>query len=377
MSSTEPNDFFRERRSFTEIKKEILGKYFDTWSDIRLAPSKDEAHVSMVYIDLHAGDGRETEESSILPIDTKGCIYKSIVKKPLLNEALQTFYYNKDRTAVDQVNENMEVLPYYQDLLHPPLPLTTSENKTRMGELIEVGCPSLLFLDPFRSGYGQQMLLQAVNTWRSDLFMQLHPDTISRAVAGKKVSQPLVGLFGERLQAISNYCRKEKDNHKRQEFILGHLLGALQEKGHLTLLFKVNQPEVEQPYHYLLFSSPDPHAYRIFKETVLPYSTYHKDGIPLYIANEFLQPQFSLFEQRPVYTLPNLVERLTNQAAQYKYKSIEKIYEMDNCGTSYTRENYLAAYEQLRKEGKIELLNAKTMQTIRQPTPASVVKYRL
>lgn len=179
------------------------------------------------------------------------------------------------------------------------------------------------------------------------------------------------------MQKISNYCRKEKDTYKRQEFILGHLMHVLQEKEYETLLFKVNEPRVEQPYHYLLFSSPDSHACRSFKETLLPYTTYQQDGVPLFIANDFLQPQFALFEQRPVYTLPNLVERLTEQASLYKYKSIEKVYKLDSGGTNYTRENYIAAYEQLRKEGKIELLNAKTMQTIRQPTPASVVKYRL
>lgn len=377
MSTTEPNDFFKERRSFTEIKQEILGPYFNTWCNVRLAFLKAEAREAMLYIDLHAGDGQDMEGSPELPATSQAYLLKSIIKSPLLNKSVRTFFYDKSKTVLELVSKSMEALPFYEELLLPPVPLNHSENKAQMTELLEAGCPSLAFINPFISGYTQQTLLQAIHAWRTDLFMLLCPDNMIKAVAGKKVSKPLVDLFGARLQKISNYCRKEKDNYKRQEFILDHLIGVLQEKEYYTLLFKVNQPGVEQPYHYLLFSSPDSHAYRCFKETLLPYTTYQQDGIPLFIANGFLQPQFSLFEQRPVYTLPNLVERLKEQASLYKYKPIEKIYELDSGGTNYTRENYVAAFEQLRKEGKIELLNAKTMQTIRQPTPASVVKYRL
>ncbi|RDV12003.1 hypothetical protein DXT99_23010 [Pontibacter diazotrophicus] len=377
MSATEPNDFFKERRSFTEIKQEILGSYFNTWCNIRLATLKAEAREAMLYIDLHAGDGQDMAENPELPAISKEYLLKSIIKSPLLNNSVRTFFCDKSKAALEHVSHSMEALGFYDELLQPPVPLNNSDNKAQMAELLEAGCPSLAFTNPFISGYSQQMLIQAIHAWRTDLFMLLCPENMVKALAGKKVSQPLIELFGERLQNVSNYCRKEKDNYRRQEYILDNLMGVLQDKGYYTLLFKVNQPGVEQPYHYLLFSSPDSHAYRIFKETILPYSTYQEDNIPVFAANEFVQAQFSLFEQRPTYTIPNLVDRLVNQASLYKYKSIEKIYELDSCGTNYTRENYVAAFEQLRKEGKIELLNAKTMQSIRQPTPASVVKYSL
>lgn len=377
MPATEPNDFFEKGRSFAEIKQELLGKYFDSWCNTRLATLKAEAREALLFIDLHAGDEQDIEENPVLAIDAKVNLLKSIIKKPPLNKTMRTFFYDKSKAVLEHVREGMEALAYYQELIHPPVPLSNPDHKATMGELLAGGCPSMVFLDPFSSGYAQQMLLQAVNVWRSDLFMLLSPENLLKAVTGRKVSKPLVELFGVQLQKISNYCRKEKETYRRQEFVLSHLISLLQEKGHFTLLFKVNLPDREQPYHYLLFSSPDGHAYRSFKEFILTYTTYQQDGVPLYTANEFLQPQFSLFEQRPVYTIPNLIERITHQASLYKYKSIEKIYELDSGGTHYIRENYVAAFEQLRKEGKIELLNAKTMQTIRQPTPASVVKYRL
>ena len=157
---------------------------------------------------------------------------------------------------------------------------------------------------------------------------------------------------------------------------MAHFVELLQEQGYLTLLFKINNPESDQTNHYLLLASRENASYRSFKDTMLPYSDYQADGVPLFLANQSVQPQLSLFPERPVYTVSNLVQDLSNGMQRYKYKSIEKIYEAHSLGTSYIRENYLAAFEQLREQGKIELLNPKTLQTIRKATYSSVVKLK-
>ncbi|MBC5773704.1 three-Cys-motif partner protein TcmP [Pontibacter sp. KCTC 32443] len=377
MPATEFNAFFTAKRSFTEIKQEVFGKYFEAWNTLRLSKKKEDAQPDLLLIDLHAGEEQALADNTPLPAHHHFYIYKSIFKQPKLNQAIHTFFYDKNKAILEQAGQCIEALPYYEELVHQPLPLATAENKALMTELLESGCSSLVFMDPFQGSYAQQVLGQAISSGQSDLFMLLSPETITRAVAGKKVSPVLAELFGERLQVISNYCRKEKAKSKRQQFILDHFIQALHAKECLTLLFKINLPDTEDPEHYLLFASRDGHAYRSFKETMLPYSILQEDDVPLFIANDFLQPQTSLFEQVPEFTIPNLVERITNQANLYKYKSIEKMYELDSPGTNYIRENYVAACEQLRKAGKIELLNPKTMQAIRQPTPAAVVKYKV
>ncbi|MDX5437173.1 MAG: hypothetical protein LPK03_08260, partial [Pontibacter sp.] len=60
----------------------------------------------------------------------------------------------------------------------------------------------------------------------------------------------------------------------------------------------------------------------------------------------------------------------------YNYKSIEKIYELDNPGTAYCLANYLAAFEQLQRDGLVEFLNASTRQTTKCPTYTSIVKFK-
>jgi hypothetical protein len=210
-----------------------------------------------------------------------------------------------------------------------------------------------------------------------DLLMLLCPDTLLKALSGKKTDPYLLELLGDRFSAIRNIIKKERDKVKKQQHILVQLNELLQEKGYYALQFKINPPDSEEADFYLLFASQAAAAYKAFKEFMLAYSAYAEDGVPLLVANCLPKPQLSLFPQPLAYSVLNLAEELGSLAGRYKFKSIEKIYEDHSAGTPYTRENYLAAFERLRGQGKVELLNAKTMQTIRKPLLSSVVKYRL
>jgi len=376
MPLAEPNDFFKEKRSFSATKQEIFGKYFNVWCQTCQGKINTLTEAGAVFIDMQAGDELAEKSESETDYTLQQQLYKSILKRPVLNARLQTFYYNKNKELLGKTNETIEALPLIQELQHPPIPLENAENRTALNELLDAGYTSLNFLDPFQSRQAQHLLQQALSNYKSDLVMLLHPESITKAVSGKSTSKPLTEVFGEHLQPINSYCKKERDMLKRQEFILNHFTAALQEKAYFTLLFKINLPDTEQPEHYLLFASPDAQNYRNFKEIILPYSTYQEDGVPVFIANEFKQLQTTLFEQTPEFTISNLVAHMENQAGVYKYKSIEKIYETDSLNTNYSRDNYLTAFEQLQKAGKVEFLNASTRQTIRRPTLTSIVKYK-
>ncbi|HEY4651835.1 MAG TPA: hypothetical protein VIG72_10500 [Pontibacter sp.] len=363
-----PSDFFKVKRSFAEIKQEIFGRFFDSWCQNLVHASG----VPLLFIDLSAG--ADTEATS--PVDNYSTIYKSIIRRRQLNEAIQTFYFSKHKATLEQLPIELEALPIFQELVHPPVALTGVAQKAQLSELLATEGKALVFADPFESSYAQQLILQAVSTSRPDLFMQLSPGNITKAITGSKASQPLTALLGERLSTINAYFRKEKDKVKRQRFVLDQFISLLHEKGYVTLLFRANMPDTEEPEHYLLFASENSLAYRTFKEIVLPYSCFQEDGVPMFSANSFLHPQFTLFQQAPEYTIANLTEQIVKQAGVYKYKSIEKIYVLDSNGTNYSKENYLAAVEQLRNAGKVELLNASTMQPIRRAAFSSVVRFR-
>jgi three-Cys-motif partner protein len=365
--------FFKEKRSFAEVKQEILHQYFQTWCSTRF--SSQVAGEALLYIDLHAGSEQEQDEAVTSPVHILEKIARSAGKKPDLNELVKTYFGDAGKGVLAELSQDLELQPWRQTLAHPPGWLHEAENQVLLSELLDAGCASLLFLNPFSYGYAQEVLLRSVTLEKADLLMLLTPDTITKAVTSKKVSPPLAELFGERLPLIRAFCQKEKQQARRQEYIVGHLLELLQEKGYLTLPFKVHDPDLDQINHFLLFCSKDAVPYRSYKEAILAYTDYQEDGVPLFEANKALQPQLSLFPQPHKYSIQNLVRDLGGCRQEYKFKSIEKISEDHSVGTHYIRENYLAAFEQLRLQGKVELLNAKTMQTIRKATFTSVVKY--
>jgi three-Cys-motif partner protein len=366
-------DFFMERRSFAEIKQEILHKYFETWCNTQLA-SQQTGDV-LLYIDLCAGAGQEQMKAEASPLYILEKVIRSAGKKPDLNELVKTCFGDSGKGVLEQLRQYLEQQPWQQSLTHLPNWLQDAETQGLLAEQLDAGYASLLFLDPFSYGYAQEVLLRAVTLEKADLLMLLSPDTITKAVTGKKVRPPLAALFGERLPLIRAFCQKEKQQARRQEYIVGQLLELLQEKGYLSLPFKVHDPDLVQVNHFLLFSSKDAAAFRSYKEAILAYTDYQEDGVPLFEANKAVQPQLSLFPQPLKYSVQNLVRDLAGCRQEYKFKSIEKISEDHSIGTHYVRENYLAAFEQLRQQGKVELLNAKTMQTIRKATFTSVVKY--
>lgn len=375
MPDTVANAFFQEQRSFVEVKQELLVKYFEAWCANRMATRPAGDGEPFVFVDLNTAAGQDQQAQQHMPISVLQNLIRSTLKKQGLHEMLRFYLDDPVKSELGRMMQELEQLTAYAELSVKPALLNQAENRASLGELLDCGYPALFFLDPFSYGYAQDMLLHACNTWRSDLFLLLNPDSIQRAFTGKKVSQPLTELFGAQLPLIRAFCRKEKHNGRLQEYILQHLQSLLREKGFYILLFRINQPGTDSASHYLLFSSPDVAAYNIFKQMVLPYSEYQPDGVPLFIANQGPQHQLSLFEHRPAYAVSLLIEELSATPAQWKFKSVEKIYEMHSPNTPYILENYLTAFEHLRDQGKVVLLNGKTLQTIRKATYTSVVKY--
>jgi len=51
------SDFFKEKRSASEIKSEILNEYFKAWAAILLKGQKYKKIEKILYVDLFSGPG--------------------------------------------------------------------------------------------------------------------------------------------------------------------------------------------------------------------------------------------------------------------------------------------------------------------------------
>ncbi|TPE42471.1 hypothetical protein [Pontibacter mangrovi] len=370
MPTVAPNNFFSQRRSITEIKQELLLPFFDVWCCMQVNRIKEQTIQGIFYADLHA----ESKQDAVP--DTNTTLLKSILSRPELNQQAHSFYYSQYKEVLEQVQQQLSGCAYCAELQNPPKSLAAPEIKVLPGELAGAGHASLVFADPFASVLAHKVAKKALLEWRSDLFMLISPDNLTKTMAGKKQPEILARLFAEQLPQVQRFCRLEKDKGKRQQFILEQFECVLQSKGYASLLYKINLPKCEQAAFYLLFASPDLKVYRGLKEYMMAYSVSREDGVPEWAAHKFVQAQFSLFGQEPAFTIVNLIKRLTDKAGQYKYKSVEKIYELDNPGTAYCLANYLAAFEQMQREGLVEFLNASTRQTTKRPTDTSLVKFK-
>ncbi|MFD2247958.1 three-Cys-motif partner protein TcmP [Pontibacter ruber] len=376
MPAAVPKDFFKEHCSFAEIKDEVIGNFLADWCGILPPLPETDDEQAILYIDLNSGAGLVPSGLATLPDNLLENLCQALSNNKGANALLRAFFADANKTVHESIGEKLASLPCYDNLVHPPVALAEQVSQTMLAELQALGYPSLLLGDPFSSVLAQQVLQQSLDAGNADLLLLFSPESMLKALSAKKVSPALASLFGERLVQIASFCKKEKNTRRRQQYIAEQLESILLERKLLTLTFKINKPDADETAYYLLFSSQNKKAFKRFRELMLSYSDYHEDGVPMFTANHALQPQLSLFPQRRRYSVSLLAEDLATSAGKYKFKSIEKISEDHSSGTPYIADNYLAAFEVLRVQGKVEILNPKTLQAIRKPTLASIIKYK-
>lgn len=376
MPATASNNFFKQVRHFAEIKKEILSKYLRIWCKQNLTITNAGAQDKpFLFLDLNPDTLDTGDNQSQVSLAHYREYFGIPGKREQLNELLQIFYFEeKPVFAAIPVEEDAspEVAPAYTFAS-----LGEEVNQTVLAELLQAGCPSLAFINPFDGNETKQPYLQQISESGTEVIMLFSSKEIVKAVTGKKINPSLAAFFGDRLAQMQHFFKSEKNTSRRQECILNHLTAVLEAQNYFTLRFHIYPISPEDPGYHLLFATANKIAYRSFKEMLLPYSMYQSDGVPLFTTHlNPQQQQLTLFPKQQKYAIPKLVEELASCSVEYKYKSIEKIFEEHSAGTPYCRENYLIAYDELRNQGKVEILNPKTLQAIRKATFASIVKYK-
>lgn len=376
MSTIDPSHFFKRKRNTSEIKSEILNKYFNAWCGILLHGQKKRTIDTVIYIDLYSGQGLYEDGQPSTPIKILNSIYKSKGTFLDLNQCVKTFFNDSQKSIIDKLVLNISNLSYYSELVHKPMILNEVANQNLLANLLNNNHPSLTFIDPFGYSYSQQMLLHSVQRWGSDLFMLFNFNRIRSAVLNSKVDSLMVQIFGERLDLIKEYYKKISNTHKREEFIIEQFEAIFKDKKYLTFKFRINFPDKNQTSHYLIFVSKVRIAYIRIKEIMQRYSDLQEDGVPLFGANQkplrLLTPEYARLLK---FSILNLIKDLSTKAELFNNKTIQGVYEEHNIGTNYIKENYKKAFEELGNQGVVELLdkNRKSIKTI---TYTCIINYK-
>jgi three-Cys-motif partner protein len=376
MATIETNNFFESKREYSEIKSEILIDYCKIWFEGLFSGKRSKPAGTALYIDLHAGEAcPEDGKVAATPLRVLHSIYKSHGSRYDLNKSVQAFFNDPDKAALASLQDAIEGLPYYEELVHKPVVLLEDADAELLRYLLHNGCPALLFTNPFRYTFSHELLLQTLTTGETDLLMLFSPDEIMAAVKNSKADNLTQEIFGDRLYQIRAFYKENRNTEKREEYLLDIFEGIFQDRSFGTVRFRINLPDRKHTSHYLIFASKADSACTRLKEMMVKYSEYQEDGVPLFGANLNYQ-QMSLFHDHYKFSIESLKQDLLQKAPLYHNMALQQVYEKHNVGTHYMLENYKVAYEQLMRQGLVRFYNPKTGQSVNKPAYTSLVRYK-
>ena len=203
----------------------------------------------------------------------------------------------------------------------------------------------------------------AIKNWGSDLFMLFNFNRIRAAIKNRKVEQNMIEIFGDYFPKLQEYYNKESSPQKREIFIIETFQRIFEDKGFMTLKFKVNFPDRDQTSHYLFFISKVKLAITRAKEIMSKYSEYQEDGIPHFGANlnipPVLNPDFN------TYSINKLANSIFQKKSEYEGITIQDIYLAHNHKTNYIKPNYKEAIKNLMNKNQVNLIDKKGKTTTR------------
>lgn len=373
MSESVGNSFFKTNRTASEIKAELLPRFFEVWATVMLqwASVSDRP---LRCIDLQAGLDLNEPAPAVMQLLRQ--VYKSTGSRTDLNKGISTVLYDADPHALTELQEKVAELPFYQDLVHPPVMLQKADDEALHELIWDQEKPAFAFLDPIQEGAPQQVLQRAVQAGAPDLLMLFSPKSLESVVRKAKADSVWQQLFNDKQEQIKGFYKQNRNADRREEYLLDCFEEIFRSNGFYTLRFQINLPDKKQTSQYLVFSVKSEQVYLRLKEQLEKYSDYQEDGVPLFGANLQAQ-QTALFHEHYRYSVAKLAQELLTDATSCNNRSLQFIYEQHNLGTHYTMANYFAAYENLMRQGLVRFTNPKTGQPVTKLTATSLIRYSL
>ncbi|WP_181305857.1 hypothetical protein [Rufibacter sp. XAAS-G3-1] len=376
VTGTEPKDFFKQKRSPAEIKEAVFLPFFPIWCETLFAVQEPVEPV--LYVDASAGLG--LQEAGEWPVSFK--VLKSIFARTGgridLNKVVQPFLYEGNKALAPTLPQLAEELPFYPELHQKPLFLHEPENVAVLQEQDTKASAVFLFVDPFGNKFSQELWARHLKLGKTDFLLLFDYKKVAAALSNQKAPNHLQALLGERLSGLQRYFAKTSNPAKKEAYALKAFSACLQEKGLNSSRFRINVPGKDQSSHQVWFVSKSDLAHTRFKELLLPFCEVQEDGVPVFGANlktvRLLVPEYAKYLE---FSLVNLMEDLVQNASVYNSMVLEKIYEKHNVGKPYSKANYQTAFEKLKEQGKITLLNPKTGQLVYKLTSACRIKFKV
>jgi len=155
--------FFDEQAEQSEVKANIVAKYFDAWSKVMLANKRRFGHFTkLAYIDLFAGPGRYKDGAKSTPL----MVLETAIAKPELAGSLVTMFNDLDPKNVANLEAEIKALPGHEALRYPPRILCSEVGADAQEMLASAKCPTFTFVDPFGyKGLSRGIIQSIIRDW--------------------------------------------------------------------------------------------------------------------------------------------------------------------------------------------------------------------
>jgi three-Cys-motif partner protein len=342
--------FFDEAKEQSEVKSEIVRKYFKAWANVMKGTARKYGNNKIAYLDLFAGPGRYKDGTISTPL----LVLQEAIDDPDLQKMLVTVFNDKDENNSQSLQKAIDELPGIEHLKYQPQ-VQNNEVGTKMVRDFESVSfiPTLFFVDPWGyKGLSLKLINSVLKDFGCECIFFFNYTRINMGLSNPIVKQHMDALFGEELAEELRPKLDGLSSGERELAIVEAIGEALIEMGgKFVIPFTFKRPDGSRTSHHLIFVSKHKLGYKIMKEVMAKESSTHQQGVPTFEYNPAYRSKGLLFEfARP---LEELKEMLLDQFAG-KTMTMNDVFEAHNYGHRFVESNYKDVLRALEEEGAIK-----------------------
>lgn len=346
-------DFFDEQTIKSEVKTEIIRKYFWAWAKVISKQVKKFGRGNSIgYVDLFAGPGRYKDNSKSTPIH----IIEGAIRDEEIRDMLITIFNDSNSENCLQLQEELKNIEGFDLLKYKPQ-ITNYQVNDSLAEKVDKlkHIPTLYFLDPWGyKGLSSRLVKATLQGWGCDCMFFFNYNRINAALSNPVMTENMNAFFGKDNADKLRNDIANKSPKEREDLIIKSLKEALAEfGGKHTIEYFFKDDDGEKTSHFLILVSKNPLAYKIMKDIMAGESSDVKDGVANLGFNpkDIVNQQLGLFDK--VYSpIDELAEDLMKSFAGETI-SARDIFHKHSIGKNFVFKNYQDALRKLEEQGKI------------------------
>lgn len=347
-------DFFEERSVRSEVKTEIVRKYFWAWAKIMVAQVKKKGGDKIGYVDLFAGKGRYEDGTPSTPLR----ILEGAIRDKNISQMLVAVFNDRDHDNAVSLKAEIGLLPNIKLLKHEPK-VRNREIDDHLALVLQRTStfPILYFLDPWGyKGLSLSLIKAGIKSWGCDCIFFFNYNRINAALSNPVLTENMNCIFGNESANRLRENLREKQPWQRQELIIAELKLALARfGGRYSIEYCFKDDGGHKTSHFLIFTSKHVLGYKIMKQIMAGESSSDDHGVASFQFNPL--DRIDKLEQGLLFDMPNAVDDLASTLVrEYAGRKITvgEIYRKHNVGRRFILRNYQDAIKKLDADGRVQ-----------------------